>query len=77
MFSLLSTKIKINFFCYYRLALELQPTGEVPEYTATISYALLKEGKEGRHKVDSVKIVLKAEGNFSNNFNDTTCFLFY
>uniref|UniRef100_A0A8C1G4P6 Apolipoprotein B-100-like n=1 Tax=Cyprinus carpio TaxID=7962 RepID=A0A8C1G4P6_CYPCA len=45
-----------------RLALELQPTGEVPEYTATIAYALLREGKEGRHKVDSVKIVLKAEG---------------
>ncbi|XP_067311333.1 apolipoprotein B-100 isoform X2 [Pseudorasbora parva] len=44
-----------------RLALELQPTGEVPEYTATIAYALLREGKEGRHKVDSVKIVLKAE----------------
>nr|XP_694827.7 apolipoprotein B-100 [Danio rerio] len=45
-----------------RLALELQPTGEVREYTATISYALLREGKEGRQKVDSVKIVLKAEG---------------
>ncbi|TRY59658.1 hypothetical protein DNTS_027400 [Danionella cerebrum] len=45
-----------------RLALELQPTGEVPEYTATISYALLREGKEGRHQVDSVNIVLKAEG---------------
>ncbi|XP_056122383.1 apolipoprotein B-100 [Rhinichthys klamathensis goyatoka] len=44
-----------------RLALELHPTGEVPEYTATIAYALLREGKEGRHKVDSVKIVLKAE----------------
>ncbi|XP_065144413.2 apolipoprotein B-100 [Paramisgurnus dabryanus] len=45
-----------------RLAFELQPTGDVTEYTATVSYALLREGKEGRHKVDSVKIVLRAEG---------------
>lgn len=45
-----------------RFALELQPTGEVPEYTATIAYALLREGKDGRHKVDSLKVVLKAEG---------------
>lgn len=60
-----------------RLALELQPTGEVPEYTANIAYALLREGKEGRHKVDSVKIVLKAEGKSSNYFNDITNFLFY
>ncbi len=60
-----------------RLALELQPTGEVPEYTANIAYALLREGKEGRHKVDSVKIVLKAEGKSSNYFNDITHFSFY
>ncbi len=48
----------------------------MPEYTATIAYALLREGKEGRHKVDSVKIVLKAEGMSSNNFNDITNFFF-
>lgn len=60
-----------------RLALELHPTGEVPEYTATIAYALLREGKEGRHKVDSVKFVIKAESKFSNNLNDITSFLFY
>jgi len=60
-----------------RLALELHPTGEVPEYTATIAYALLREGKEGRHKVDSVKIVLKAESKLSNNLNDITSFVFY
>ncbi|XP_057200382.1 apolipoprotein B-100 [Triplophysa rosa] len=45
-----------------RVAFELQPTREVPEYTATVSYELLREGKEGRHKVNSVKIVLRAEG---------------
>ncbi|XP_018588227.2 apolipoprotein B-100 [Scleropages formosus] len=45
-----------------RFALEVQPTEDVKEYTATISYDLLKEGKEGRHKVDVVKMVLKAEG---------------
>ncbi|XP_052000861.1 apolipoprotein B-100 [Xyrauchen texanus] len=45
-----------------RLALELQPTGEVSEYTATIAYELLREGKEGRHKVDSVKLFLRTEG---------------
>lgn len=61
-----------NKYFLSRLALELHPTGEVPEYTATIAYALLREGKEGRHKVDSVKIVLKAESKCSNN-----SFLFY
>ncbi|XP_030645296.1 apolipoprotein B-100 [Chanos chanos] len=45
-----------------RFALELQPTGEVREYTAAIAYELLKEGKEGRHSVDSLRLVLKAEG---------------
>ncbi|KAJ8356213.1 hypothetical protein SKAU_G00190070, partial [Synaphobranchus kaupii] len=32
------------------------------EYTATIAYELLKEGKDGRQKVDALKITLKAEG---------------
>ncbi|XP_028253696.1 apolipoprotein B-100-like [Parambassis ranga] len=41
---------------------ELHPTGEVAEYTATLAYELLKEGDEGRQKVDSVKFVLKADG---------------
>lgn len=45
-----------------RLAVELQPTGEVTEYTATLIYELLREGKEGRHKVDAIKVVLSAEG---------------
>lgn len=43
--------------------MELHPTGEVSEYTATIAYELLREGDDGRHKVDSVKFVLRAEGN--------------
>ncbi|XP_041660840.1 apolipoprotein B-100-like [Cheilinus undulatus] len=45
-----------------KFAIELHPTGEVTEYTATLSYELLREGEEGRQKVDSVKAVLKAEG---------------
>ncbi|MBN3301215.1 APOB protein, partial [Amia calva] len=42
-----------------RFALEIQPTGEVTEYSATIGYELVKEG---RHKVDTVKIALNTEG---------------
>uniref|UniRef100_A0A674MR38 Apolipoprotein Bb, tandem duplicate 2 n=1 Tax=Takifugu rubripes TaxID=31033 RepID=A0A674MR38_TAKRU len=46
-----------------KFVMELHPTGEVTEYTATIGYELLREGDDGRHKVDSVKFVLRAEGN--------------
>lgn len=42
--------------------MELQPTGDVSEYTATVSYEVLKEGKEGRHKVDTLVASLNAEG---------------
>uniref|UniRef100_A0A3Q3G119 Vitellogenin domain-containing protein n=1 Tax=Labrus bergylta TaxID=56723 RepID=A0A3Q3G119_9LABR len=45
-----------------KFAIELHPTGEVTEYTATIAYELLREGEEGRQKVDSLKFVLRAEG---------------
>uniref|UniRef100_A0A3Q3VRN1 Vitellogenin domain-containing protein n=1 Tax=Mola mola TaxID=94237 RepID=A0A3Q3VRN1_MOLML len=45
-----------------KFVVELHPTGEVTEYTATVAYELLKEGDEGRQKVDSVKFVLRAEG---------------
>ncbi|TDH00513.1 hypothetical protein EPR50_G00189240 [Perca flavescens] len=45
-----------------KFAVELHPTGEVTEYTATVAYELLKEGEEGRQKVDSLKFVLRAEG---------------
>ncbi|XP_077567704.1 apolipoprotein Bb, tandem duplicate 1 [Stigmatopora nigra] len=45
-----------------KFALELHPSGDVTEYTATVAYELLKEGDEGRQKVDSVKFVLRAEG---------------
>lgn len=51
-----------EFICLNRFSVELQPTGEVTEYTATVAYELLREGEEGRQKVDSVKFVLKAEG---------------
>lgn len=46
--------------------MELHPTGEVTEYTATVAYELLKEGEEGRQKVDSVNFILRAEGNVKN-----------
>ncbi|XP_023270962.1 apolipoprotein B-100-like [Seriola lalandi dorsalis] len=45
-----------------KFAMELHPTGEVTEYTATVAYELLREGEEGRQKVDSVKFILRAEG---------------
>ncbi|CAL8271230.1 unnamed protein product [Merluccius merluccius] len=45
-----------------RFAIEIQPTGEVSEYTATLTGETLHEGKDGRHKVDSLKLSLKAEG---------------
>uniref|UniRef100_A0A3B4T7G9 Apolipoprotein B n=1 Tax=Seriola dumerili TaxID=41447 RepID=A0A3B4T7G9_SERDU len=45
-----------------KFAMELHPTGEVTEYTATVAYELLREGDEGRQKVDSVKFILRAEG---------------
>ncbi|XP_054474150.1 apolipoprotein B-100-like [Anoplopoma fimbria] len=45
-----------------KFAVELHPNGEVTEYTATVAYELLREGEEGRQKVDSVKFVLRAEG---------------
>ncbi|KAG7508735.1 apolipoprotein B-100-like [Solea senegalensis] len=43
-------------------AVDIQPTNEVSEYTATIAYKLLSEGKDGRQKVDSLKMALRAEG---------------
>ncbi|XP_056447304.1 apolipoprotein B-100 isoform X2 [Gadus chalcogrammus] len=45
-----------------RFAIEIQPTGEVSEYIATLTGETLREGKDGRHKVDSLKLSLKAEG---------------
>ncbi|XP_041951597.1 apolipoprotein B-100-like [Alosa sapidissima] len=45
-----------------KFAVDIEPTGEVSEYTATVTYDVLSEGKEGRQKVDSIKVALKAEG---------------
>lgn len=45
-----------------RFALDISPTEQVSEYTATIAYKLLNEGKDGRQKVDSLKMILRAEG---------------
>ncbi|KAM9341244.1 apolipoprotein B-100 [Symphorus nematophorus] len=49
-----------------RFALEIQPTGEVSEYTATITDETVREGKKGRHKVETLKLTLKAEGDDSS-----------
>ncbi|KAL7389148.1 hypothetical protein ABVT39_027149 [Epinephelus coioides] len=42
--------------------LDIMPSKEVSEYTATMAYKLLVEGKEKRHTVDSLKFALRAEG---------------
>lgn len=49
----------------HRFAVELHPTGEVTEYTATLAYELLREGEEGKQKVDALKFILRTEGMFS------------
>ncbi|XP_071777034.1 apolipoprotein B-100-like [Centroberyx gerrardi] len=43
-------------------AVDILPTKGVTEYTATIAYKLLSEGKDGRQKIDSLKMTLRAEG---------------
>ncbi|XP_069573561.1 apolipoprotein B-100-like [Brachyistius frenatus] len=45
-----------------KFAVEIQPTGKVSEYTATITDEILREGEKGRHKVKSLKLTLKTEG---------------
>ncbi|KAK5605614.1 hypothetical protein CRENBAI_009306, partial [Crenichthys baileyi] len=45
-----------------KFSVELHPTGEVTEYTATVLYELLKEGDQGRQKIDVLKFILRAEG---------------
>lgn len=47
---------------FLRFALEIQPTGEVSEYTATLTHGMLREGKKGRHKMESLKLTMRAEG---------------
>ncbi|XP_077420099.1 apolipoprotein B-100-like isoform X1 [Vanacampus margaritifer] len=46
-------------------AVVIQPTEDVTEYTATIKRETLKEGKKGRHVIDSLRLTLKAEGDDS------------
>uniref|UniRef100_A0A672I0G0 Apolipoprotein Ba n=1 Tax=Salarias fasciatus TaxID=181472 RepID=A0A672I0G0_SALFA len=48
-----------------KLGVEIRPTGEVSEYSATITEETLREGKKGRHKVETLKLTLKAEGDDS------------
>uniref|UniRef100_A0A3Q3W5I2 Vitellogenin domain-containing protein n=1 Tax=Mola mola TaxID=94237 RepID=A0A3Q3W5I2_MOLML len=45
-----------------KFVLDIKPSKDVSEYTATIAYNLFSEGKDGRQKVDSLTIALKAEG---------------
>ncbi|KAM9355030.1 apolipoprotein B-100 [Pholidichthys leucotaenia] len=49
-----------------RFAVEIQPTGTVSEYTATIRGETLREGQKGHHKVESLTLSLKAEGDDSS-----------
>lgn len=53
---------KRHVYQFIRLAVEIQPTEEVTEYTAAITSETLREGKEGRQKVDSLKLTLRASG---------------
>ncbi|XP_061650137.1 apolipoprotein B-100 isoform X2 [Phyllopteryx taeniolatus] len=46
-------------------AVLIQPTEEVTEYTATIKRETLKEGKNDRYEIDSLRLTLKAEGDDS------------
>ncbi|XP_053300638.1 apolipoprotein B-100 [Pleuronectes platessa] len=41
---------------------DIKPTKEISEYTATIAYNLLSEGEDGHQEVDSLKMTLRAEG---------------
>lgn len=52
---------KLVSFCP-RFVVDIKPSKEVSEYTATIAYELLSEGKDSRQKVDSLKLALRAEG---------------
>nr|XP_046228823.1 apolipoprotein B-100-like [Scatophagus argus] len=45
-----------------KFSVDIEPSEEVSEYSATIAYKLLSEGKDGRQKVDSLKLALRAEG---------------
>ncbi|KAM8833273.1 apolipoprotein B-100 isoform 1-T1 [Synchiropus picturatus] len=47
-------------------AIELQPTGVVSEYSATLTQEAIREGKELRRKAESVKLTLKAQGDDSS-----------
>ncbi|XP_062253526.1 apolipoprotein B-100 isoform X1 [Platichthys flesus] len=52
-------------------AVEIQPTGDISEYTATITVETLREGKKGHHKVDTLKLTVKAEGDDSTEATAT------
>ncbi|MEQ2164102.1 hypothetical protein GOODEAATRI_003098 [Goodea atripinnis] len=43
-------------------AIDIEPTEEISEYTASVAYKRLSEGKDGRQKVDSLQMTLRAEG---------------
>ncbi|KAK9531434.1 hypothetical protein VZT92_010860 [Zoarces viviparus] len=45
-----------------KFTVDFEPSEEVSEYTATIAYKLLSEGKDGHQMVDSLKLALRAEG---------------
>lgn len=58
---MVSSKTRTSSF-QTRFAVDISPSKEVTEYTATITYKLLNEGKDGQQKVDSMNLALRAEG---------------
>ncbi|XP_070698840.1 apolipoprotein B-100 [Pempheris klunzingeri] len=48
-----------------RFAVEIQPTGKVSEYTATITDETSREGRRSWLRIDALKLTLKAEGDDS------------
>lgn len=45
-----------------RFVVDIRPTEEVTEYTASIAYKVLVEGTDDQQMVDSLKFALRAEG---------------
>ncbi|KAM9798130.1 apolipoprotein Bb, tandem duplicate 1 [Neosynchiropus ocellatus] len=45
-----------------KFVVELHPTGEVTEYTASLVHEVLKEGDDGKQNVETLKFVVRSDG---------------
>lgn len=45
-----------------RFVVDIRPTEEVSEYTASMAYKVLVEGRDDQQTVDTLKFALRAEG---------------